>query len=98
MWLSLQYVNIQTYILSYIYQANKNDEVSFKDFNEVLKQEQVVNPSLSRKVDQWMKEHSDVQRKNHGNGDMESKTMSYIEKAYNLGFIDMNGSLYRAKT
>lgn len=75
-----------------------NNNVSFKDFIEALEQEEIVNPSLSREVDQWMKDHSSLQRQIHHNHDMESKTMNYIEKAYNLGLVDKKGSLYQAKT
>ncbi|WP_440895997.1 hypothetical protein ACS127_15885 [Amphibacillus sp. Q70] len=72
-----------------------NNKVSFKDFQEVLEREETVNESLSREVDQWVKDHSKHQIKNHNNHDMESKTMSYIEKAYRLGFVDLNGHLYQ---
>lgn len=75
-----------------------NNKVSFKEFQEVLEQEEIVNRSLSREVDQWVREHSKLQIKNQNNHDMESKTMSYVEKAYRLGFVDVNGHLYQAKT
>lgn len=74
-----------------------NNRVSFKDFQDVLEREVIVNTSLSREVDQWVKEHSKLQIKNHNSHDMESKTMSNIEKAYRLGFVDVNGHLYQAK-
>lgn len=76
----------------------KNNEVSFKDFKETLKQEVIVNRSLSREVDEWVKEHSKAQIKAHNNHAMESKTMGYVEQAYRLGFVDVNGHLYQAKT
>lgn len=79
-------------------QPYRNNEVSFKDFQEVLEQEEIVNHSLSREVDDWVKEHSQLQLKNHSNKAMESKTMDYIEKAYQLGFVDKNGLLYQNKT
>lgn len=76
----------------------KNNEVSFKDFQEVLEQEVIVNRSLSREIDEWVKEHSKAQIRTHNNYSMESETMSYVEKAYRLGFVDVNGHLYQAKT
>lgn len=78
--------------------AYSNNEVSFKNFQDVLEQEKTVNQSLSREVDQWVKDHSELQIKNHNNHDMESKTMDYVEKAYRLGFVDINGHLYRTRT
>ncbi|MBM7542799.1 hypothetical protein [Amphibacillus cookii] len=74
-----------------------NNKVSFKDFQEVLEEEEVVNKSLARDVDQWVKEHSKTQLRKHNNYGMESKTMSYIEKAYRLGFVNENGHLYQSK-
>lgn len=76
----------------------KNNEVSFKDFQETLEQKKVVNESLSRKVDEWVKEHSKVQVRSHANNEMEARTMSYVEQAYNLGLVDLNGHLYNSKT
>ena len=76
----------------------KNNEVSFTDFQKTLEQEVIVNRSLSREVDEWVKNHSKAQIKAHNNHAMESKTMSYVEKAYRLGLVDGNGHLYQAKT
>lgn len=75
----------------------KNNEVSFKDFQEVLEQEVIVNRSLSREVDEWVKEHSNAQIKAYNNYAMEAKTMSYVEQAYKLGLVDVNGHLYQPK-
>ncbi|SEO75304.1 hypothetical protein SAMN04488134_11250 [Amphibacillus marinus] len=74
-----------------------NNKVSFKDFEEILEKEEVVNKSLAREVDQWVRDHSKAHLKTHNNYDMESKTMSYIEKAYRLGFVNENGHLYQGK-
>ena len=78
--------------------AYKNNEVSFKDFQEILEQKKTVNHSLSREVDEWVKEHSKAQIKAHNNYEMESKTMDFVDKAYKLGLVDMNGHLYQSKT
>lgn len=74
-----------------------NNEISFTSFQELLEQEKVVNQSLSREVDQWVKDHSELQIRNHNNRAMESKTMGYVEQAYRLGLVDVNGHLYQAK-
>lgn len=76
----------------------RNNEVSFKDFQEVLEQKKMVNHSLSREVDEWVNETSKAQIRNHNNHEMEARTMDYIAQAYRLGFVDLNGHLYQTKT
>ncbi|GEM_PF-4484670 len=76
----------------------KNNEVSFKDFQEILENKKVVDKSLAREVDEWVKEHSEAQIRAHNNHAMEARTMNYVEQAYRLGFVDVNGHLYQAKT
>lgn len=76
----------------------KNNEVSFKDFQEVLENKKEVDQSLSREVDEWVKEHSEAQIRTNNNRAMEARTMNDVEQAYRLGFVDVNGHLYRAKT
>ncbi|MDA3129377.1 hypothetical protein ACFPTR_08390 [Aliibacillus thermotolerans] len=71
--------------------------MSFKDFFEIIEKDEVVNPYLSREIDLWQQQHSELQRKMTGNHKMEGATMNYIEKAYELGLVDPSGHLYQAK-
>lgn len=72
--------------------------MSFNDFQEILDEKKVINQSLSRNVDEWVKEHSQAQIRAHDNKEMETSTMNYVEQAYSLGLVDLNGHLYNSKT
>lgn len=72
--------------------ARKND-VGFKDFLDILEQKITVNESLSREIDDWVKETSKSQIRNNNNYEMEARTMDYIAQAYRLGFVDLHGHL-----
>src|SRR5690625_3999882 len=76
----------------------RNNEVSFKDFQEVLEQKKMVNQSLSSEVDEWVNETSKAQIRNHNNHEMEARTMGYIAQAYRLGFVDAYGHLIQPNT
>lgn len=73
--------------------SNRKNDVSFKKFLDILEEKKVVNETLSREVDDWVKETSKAQIKNHNNYEMETRTMNYIEQAYQLGFVDPYGHL-----
>lgn len=75
----------------------KNNDVNFKDFQEILEQNKVVNQSLSRKVDEWVNEHSKAQIRTHANNKMEARTMNYVEQAYRLGLVDVSGHLSKSE-
>lgn len=78
--------------------AYKNNEVSFKDFQDILEEKKMVNESLSRDVDEWVNEHSKAQIRAHNNPEMESRTMNYVEQAFRLGFVDAHGLLIQPNT
>lgn len=75
-----------------------NNEVSFKDFQEILEEKKMVNKSLTREVDDWVNEHSKAQIRAHNNHEMEARTMNYVEQAFKLGFVDAHGRLIQPKT
>lgn len=83
--------------LGYNNKPYRNNEVSFKDFQEILEQKKMVDQSLSREVDGWVNEHSKAQIRDHHNHEMEARTMQYIEQAYRLGFVDAHGHLLQPK-
>lgn len=73
--------------------SGRKNDVSFKDFLDILEEKKMVNESLSREVDDWVKETSKSQLRNNNNYEMETRTMDYIAQAYRLGFVDLSGHL-----
>ncbi|MCM3761573.1 hypothetical protein M3212_12330 [Alkalihalobacillus oceani] len=75
----------------------KQAPISFKDFLEMIDKDVVGNHFLSREIDQWQQEHSDLQKRMGGDPQREKAALGYLEKAYHLGIVDKSGHLYTAK-
>lgn len=70
--------------------------MSFKDFVNAIEKDQVVDEMNVRSTSDFQLNHSRVNAAFNG-GLREQKTLSYINKAYELGMVDLNGTLISHK-
>lgn len=68
-------------------------DYTFQEFLDMMADEEVVDASLARKVDDWQIYHS--QKQYERTPAFESETFNYIEKAYQLGLVNNYGMLYK---
>ncbi|MCR6095431.1 hypothetical protein HXA31_11525 [Salipaludibacillus agaradhaerens] len=77
--------------------SENNKSMGFEEFLNMMEQEEVVNPNLSREVDKFQKQSKDLQIRMGSNYTIQNEAFNYVEKAYELGIIDPNGMLYKGK-
>lgn len=70
-------------------------DYTFQEFLDMMEEDEVVDASLARKVDDWQIYHSQLQKQYKRSHAFENETFNYIEKAYQLGLVNNYGVLYK---
>lgn len=71
--------------------------MSFTDFLEAIKNKDIVNEEFARSVDAYEIRNSEVNAKRNNNPYFEMQKFKAIQKAYELGLVDINGILLSEK-